>query len=237
MKLLINFISLLWIVFPFLHKTIWFNFKYFPFKIACKLPVLFFSKSTVHLNGKCEINSDNIHMGMIRIGQNFHTNRPNTGVFINIKEGGILRFNGSISVGHSTCIEVGEKGILEIGDNFITTYGALIYAYHYVSIGYNCRLGWDSVVMDTSFHSLKLTSGGKTKGYGSIIIGNNVWIPSFCRVMAGAKIPNEIIFGSGSYIAKDYSDIPPKSLLAGNPLSLKKEGIYRDLSDDTIIYR
>jgi len=90
--------------------------------------------------------------------------------------------------------------------------------------------------MDTSFHSLKTTDGKRTKGYGSIRIGDKVWIPSFCRVMAGAKIPDSIIFGSGSYIAKDYTDVPEFSLLAGTPLTIKKTGIYRDFDDDKVTY-
>ena len=69
-----------------------------------------------------------------------------------------------------------------------------------------------------------------------MIIGNNVWIPSFCKVMAGAKIPDYVVFGSTSYISKDYSFIPEKSFLAGNPISLKRQGIYRDSQNDTVDY-
>lgn len=141
-----------------------------------------------------------------------------------------------MSFGRNTSIQIGNKGILSIGNNVVMTYGALIYAYHYISVGNNCRIGWNSVIMDTSFHTLKFVDGGRTKGYGPIIIGNNVWIPSFCRVMAGAKIPDKVIFGSGSYISKDYTNTPSNSLLAGNPLTLKKTGIYRDFNDDLIEY-
>lgn len=226
--------NLFWLIAPYIHKTIWFNFTYFPFRQACKFPVLFMSKSTVKLGGKCTLNVKNPKFGMIKIGQNFDTNRPNFGVFLDIK--GEIIFNGTCQIGHNCCIKVGDKGVLSFGDNFIATYGMLLYAYHEVRIGNNGRIGWDSVVMDTSFHTLKTTDGKKTKGYGSIIIGNKVWIPSFCRVMAGAHIPDSIIFGSGSYIAKDYTSVAPYSLLAGNPLSIKKCGIFRDYSDDTITY-
>lgn len=235
-----NFVKLLNVLLealPYLHKTILFNFKYFKIKTALRFPVLFLSKSTVHLKGECRINSDGIHFGMITIGKNYKTNRPNHGVFINLKKGGILVFNGTANIGRNSSIEVGEKGILSLGDNLVMTYGALIYAYHYVCIGNNCRIGWDTVIMDTAFHALTFEDGSKTKGYAPVVIGNYVWIPSFCRVMAGAKVPDYIVFGSGSYISKDFSHIPPKSLLAGNPLTIKKKNIYRDTTDDLIEYK
>lgn len=236
MKVILNFLLLLWETLPFLHKTLWFNIKYLPWSQAKKLPVLFLSKSTVGFSGQCIIQANDIRFGMIKIGQNFHTNRPNTGIFFNIKKGGILLFKGTANIGYNTSIEIGEHGILEIGNNFATSYGAVIYAYHKISIGDDCRIGWNTVLMDTSFHSLKKMSGEKTKGYAPISIGNNVWIPSFCRVMPGAIIPDYIVFGSGSFISKDYSDLPPRTLLAGTPLSVKKTGIFRDLNDDSINY-
>lgn len=219
---------------PFMHKTIWFNFKYFPFQQARRLPVIFLSKSTVKLGGNCKLNVTSPKFGMIKIGQDFDTNRPNLGIFIDIQ--GTISFNGTCQLGHNCCIKVGPKGTLSLGDNFIATYGMILYAYHEVRIGRNGRIGWDSVIMDTSFHTLKTIDGKKTKGYGSVIIGDKVWIPSFCKVMSGARIPDQIIFGSGSFIHKDYTSIHPCSLLAGNPLTIKKTGIYRDFKDDQIDY-
>ena len=169
-----NFFHLLWLIAPYIHKTIWFNFKYFPFGQARKFPVIFMSKSTVKLGGKCTLKVKKTNFGMIKIGQDFDTNRPNLGVFLDIK--GEIEFYGTCQLGHNCCIKVGEKGKLSFGDNFIATNGLIIYAYHKVNIGASCLIGWDSVLMDTSFHILKTTDGKRTKGYGSIRIGDKVWI-------------------------------------------------------------
>ena len=90
--------------------------------------------------------------------------------------------------------------------------------------------------MDTSFHTLKLIDGRKTKGYGSIHIGNNVWIASSCKIFQNTVLPDYCVVASGSFVNKDYSNIPSYSMLAGNPLTVKKSGIYRDLDDDVINY-
>lgn len=228
-------IILLWQAFPFILKSVWFNFHYFPFKQAIKCPVLFLSRSTVKLKGKCIIHAPFIKFGMIKLGFNFHTNRPNTGFFF-CNNGGTIVFNGYCLLGQSCSITIGEKGCLEIGDNVLMSYGGILYAYHSIKIKDDVRIGWETLMTDTSFHTLKMLDGRRTKGYGSIEIGNNVWISSYCRVFANTRIPDYCIIGSGSFVNKDYSSIPSYSLLAGNPVQIKKRDIYRDMSDDQCVY-
>lgn len=226
-----KFLDLLRLALPYLHKSIWFNFRYFPFRQAVRLPVLILSKSSLTLGGKCILDVPRAHFGMIKLGQNFHTNRPDTGFFF-CNYGGTVRFSGSSSFGRCCCITIGEKGVLKVGDNVVMSYGALIYAYHSVVIGNRVRVGWDSVLMDTSFHFTKTLAGGRSRGYGSVEIGSNVWIPAFCRLLPNAKLPDYCIIGGGSIVNKDYSDCPIHILLAGNPLKIKKQGVYRDFDDD-----
>lgn len=227
-------IELLWQAFPYLLKSARFNFHYFPFNQAIKFPVLFLSKSSLKLKGSCVLNVDEVKFGMIKLGHDFHTNRANTGFrFCNY---GKIIFRGHCQFGRSCSITIGEKGILEIGDKFLASYGILIYAYHHILINTRVHIGWDTIIMDTSFHCLKLADGRKTKGYGSISIGNNVWISSFCKLFANTVLPDYCIVGSGSFANKDYSKIPLYSLLAGQPLTVKKTGIYQDFDDDVITY-
>ncbi len=228
-------LKLLWQAFPYLLKSAWFNFYYFPFKQAIKFPVLFLSKSSLKLKGKCILDVPEVKLGMIKLGLDFHTNRANTG-FRFCNYGGTLIFKGHCQFGRSCSLTIGEKGRLEIGDNFSVSYGALIYAFHSITIGNRVHIGWDSVLMDTSFHALKFMDGRKSKGYGTISIGNNVWIPSFCRIFANTVLPDYCVLGSGSFVNKDYSSIPSHSLLAGSPLMVKKTGVYRDFDDDEIVY-
>lgn len=227
--------SLLLKMLPYIHKTIWFNFHYFPLNQAKKLPVIFLSKSHLALGGKCIIDVPAVKFGMIKFGHDYKTNRPDTGFFFSNK-GGTLVFKGHCTIGRSCSLEIGEKGYLEIGENVQATYGALFYAFHNIIFGDRIRIGWNSIFMDTAFHSLKLLNGGKTKGYGSIIIGSNVWVASNCQIMAKANIPDYSVIGAHSVVNKDLTDQPAYSLFAGSPIQLKKTGLYRDVNDDIIIY-
>ena len=51
-----------------------------------------------------------------------------------------------------------------------------------------------------------------------------------CIVLKGARTPNRCIVGAGAV------PLPEHCLLAGNPASLKKTGVYLDRSDDQINY-
>ena len=73
-------------------------------------------------------------------------------------------------------------------------------------------------------------------GYKQIAIGDNNWFAMKCIVLKGARTPNRCIVGAGAVLTKDCSSLPEHCLLAGNPASLKKTGVYLDRSDDQINY-
>ena len=72
--------------------------------------------------------------------------------------------------------------------------------------------------------------------YKSIVIDDNNWFAMKCIVLKGARTPNRCIVGAGAVLTKDCSSLPEHCLLAGNPASLKKTGVYLDRSDDQINY-
>ena len=51
-----------------LLPSLWFNFKYLPFKQAVKLPILLYKPTFLELKGSVVIESDSIRFGMIRLG-------------------------------------------------------------------------------------------------------------------------------------------------------------------------
>jgi acetyltransferase-like isoleucine patch superfamily enzyme len=63
-----------------------------------------------------------------------------------------------------------------------------------------------------------------------IVIGNNVWIGNRTTVTPGTIIPNYCIVSSNSLCNKDYSYIPPDSIIGGIPAKLLKTGYRRIFS-------
>lgn len=92
-----------------------------------------------------------------------------------------------------------------------------------VTVGDNVKIGGNTVLYDTDFHSLdkdlrknKVTDISKKS---PIIIRNNVFIGAHCTILKGVDIGENSIIGAGSVVTKN---IPPNEIWAGNPAKFIK---------------
>lgn len=219
-----------------LPYSIWFNFHYFPFKQAWKLPIMLYKPRLLKCEGSIEIRSDKIKTGMIALGKNIVSLYPNSGVTIEIKGGGRMIFEGKCSVGNNSAISVANKGCLKFGEDFSSSTSLKIACYHSMEFGDHVRVGWDCLFMDTDFHKMTKVAGGYSKGYGPIKIGKNNWIATKCHVMKHTSTPDYCIVSactklSGKVDAPEYS-------IVGNETSVKvlRTGIWRNVDDQDIEY-
>lgn len=114
---------------------------------------------------------------------------------------------------------VGPGATLTIGDNVGMSSAAIICS-NSVTIGNNIKMGGNTVIYDTDFHSLdtKLRtsipedkSNVKTQ---PVIIHDNVFLGAHSTILKGVTIGKNSIIGAGSVIAKD---VPENQIWAGNP--------------------
>ena len=214
-----------------LPKTIWFNFHYLPFKQAIQIPFFCHNVRLRKSKGKVTIDSENIRTGMISLGQDITGIYPNNGV--TWENAGHIVFRGTAKLGNNCSICVGRNGTLDLGDNFVTNAATKIVCSYSIKIAENARLGWETLLMDTSFHRIKGLDGKlRGKGYGEIVLGKNNWLGTKCTVFPGAKTPDYCVIGAGSFLNKDISDYPTHIMVAGNPVQIKVRDVWRDVNDD-----
>lgn len=182
-------------------KTLYFNFRYLPFKEAVIFP-FFVSRHVVFHRLKGNIIIPGIKtMGMIRIG------KDGIGIFDNRYSRTVLDINGSIIfhgnavIGQGSKISVGHEGVVEIGQNFRITAQATIISYCNIKIGDNCLISWNVQLMDTDFHSIYDDRMLRLNYNKPIIIGSDVWIGCGVSILKGAIIPNGCVIASSSTIA------------------------------------
>ena len=131
---------------------------------------------------------------------------------------------------------IGKTGILEFGNNFKCNAALKLACYYKIKFGNNCRVGWDCLFMDSDFHSMKKLSGGHTKGYGEIFIGDYNWIGSKCVIMKHTKTPDYTTIAGTTIISK-IMDNPEYSIIGTEKqISVLRTGLYRDVNDDKIEY-
>lgn len=143
--------------------------------------------------------------GKLIIGHNFSMNN---------------NYNGNIIGRQQPCIFSVSKGAeLFIGDNVGISSTAIICTKKII-IGNNVRIGGNTCIYDTDFHSLyvdertavpEITINVKRE---SVEIEDNVFIGAHTTILKGVKIGRNSIIGACSVVAKS---IPPDEIWAGNP--------------------
>jgi acetyltransferase-like isoleucine patch superfamily enzyme len=111
-------------------------------------------------------------------------------------------------------------GQIIIGDN-VGMSSTAIHCNKRITIGNGVRIGGNTVIYDTDFHSLSFEA--RTKGKENIadvlmkdvVIGDNVFIGAHCTILKGITIGNNSIVGAGAVVSRS---IPPNEIWAGNPV-------------------
>lgn len=104
-----------------------------------------------------------------------------------------------------------------------------------VEFGKNNIFGWDCVVMDTNFHPLyDMKKNSFRKGYGSIIIGDDNWFASYCKIMHSVRIPEGCFWALGTIVSKS-DEFQSYSVHDGTTLSILFPIVMLDYSHYVIV--
>lgn len=213
-----------------LPKTLYFNFHYLSFSDALKLPVIFVSK--VHLaEMKGSVNfSSPIKTAMVVVGSKGNVlYRQDASSCVWANYGGNVTFGNKVEFCDGIALEIGQQGLLSFGNNIYFGPMVRMACYDSIEIGSNSRIAWESIILDTDFHStIDINTGKHSALTKPVKIGKNNWIGIRSFVMKGTQTPDFCIASGYSVINKKY-DIPNYSLIGGIPAKFLKEGLYRDL--------
>ena len=140
----------------FLHNIFYIfylNFKFLPFKQACRLPIDVYGKlRLVGKSGKLNIIGD-IRPGMIKFGSQGRDMFPLDPVVLDIR--GSLCFNGSFYIGCGSTIRVENGANLSIGTNSRFGAQSILFCEDSIKIGSQVGGSWRCQVMDTDRHEIR----------------------------------------------------------------------------------
>lgn len=207
-------------------KSLWVSMHFFTLKDAIKLPILV-RYNTKILTLKGEINVlGGVNRGMLSIGFG------SVGLYDKRYQRSVLQLDGTIKlhgdskvcIGHGSRICIGKNGCVTFGKNFINTAQMNICCVDSIVFGDDVVTSWDTLVMDTDWHSVRnvMTSEicCRTK---PIVIGNGVWLCTKSLVLKGSYIPNGCIVGAGSLVNGYFEE--ENCLIAGNPGHVRKKHV------------
>lgn len=135
--------------------------------------------------------------------------------------------DGTVQLGPGVRIIIGENAKFYIGEGSYITANSSIYCKHSIKTGRKSAISWDIQIMDTDFHRLDGQSGITSP----VMIGDHVWIGSRVTILKGVTIGNGAVIAAGSVVTKD---VPPNTLVGGNPAKIIRQNVNWSLKPVTI---
>ena len=237
-----------WNIVRSIPKTLRFNFHYFPFKTALKLPVVVSHRTYLReLRGKVEL-PEKVERAMVKIGfgdVGHYDRKRSRGIW---QVSGTVSFGGKASIGHGSKLSV--RGDLKLGAGFNMTAESTIVCAKEITFGDDCLLAWDVLVMDTDEHPLfnrhetvrretrdsspvpcpevpcpesNKTENERINPDKPIVVGNHVWIGCKCVLLKGAEVPDNTVVAAGTLLTSAFSG--EHQVIGGNPPSVLKSDV------------
>lgn len=114
-------------------------------------------------------------------------------------------------------IVVGKDATLTIGENVGASSAAFI-CYTSITVGNNVKIGGNTVIYDSDFHSLNYEKRRKVKTdipeSKPVSIENDVFIGAHVTILKGVRIGARAIVAAGSVVTKN---VPADEVWGGNP--------------------
>ena len=107
---------------------------------------------------------------------------------------------------------------IKIGNGTYLNRNVEIIAQREVTIGRDCKIAWDVVIMDTDQHGI----GNAPPVARPVRIGNNVWIGCRAIVLKGVTIGDNAVIGAGAIVTRD---VPPGAVIAGPASRIIRHGL------------
>jgi len=209
-------------------KTLYFNFKMFPFSIAKKLPVFFYgSVKFTSLKGSIIIDAP-LRIGMIGFGQPYEMTTSSCGIAELFLEG-YMTFKGHVAFSKDVFLYIKKNAHFEIGHLSTIATKSKIICTHKISLGSFVQCGSETQFIDTNFHSMINTQTGiRYPMSAPIDIADYVYIGSRVTIMKHTVIPSYFTIASHSLTNKNYASLGSNTLIGGLPAKQLKGNISRD---------
>lgn len=209
-------------------KTLYFNFKKFPYSIAKKLPVFFYgSVKFTNIDGEITIASP-IHTAMIGFGQKYEKQTRQIGI-AEINLVGHIHFKGYAQFGKDYFLFISKNAYCEFGNMASIGSKGKIICYNKIELGDYARIGFESQVIDTNFHEMKDFENNVILPLSkSIYIGDYNFISNRVSILKGSRTGDYCTIASNSLCSKDYTKLGENILIGGVPAKLIRQNISRD---------
>lgn len=143
-----------------------------------------------------------------------------------VNAGGTFIADSQFRISYGSDIEVFPGATLKIGGADFYTHGGTnvnfsLVCGNYIELGYGVAIGRNVTIRDNNGDHYLSMQGYKTSK--PVKIGNHVWLCEGCTIMQGVTIGDGAIIGTHAVVT---SNVPPYSLVAGNPAKVIQTNVF-----------
>ncbi len=207
-----------------LRKTIAFNFKAFPAKVAIRFPVLLFGKIQYDVKRGSIVIDSSRKTDILRIGASYgyygtkpHHNTIYTNYGIHILKGRCDIENGGI-------VRILNNAVFETGSIVKFGANARIQCAKSIVINDVVRFSWDCQLFDTDFHYILKQGGIIKKNSAPVLIGSYVWVGNHVSILKSSVIPSYSVISTHSLVNKPFPKEATASIIGGVPAKIISKG-------------
>jgi acetyltransferase-like isoleucine patch superfamily enzyme len=106
---------------------------------------------------------------------------------------------------------------IRLGDGTEVSERSEIIAHESVSIGSDCLISWEVLIMDGDYHHLR-----GSEPTAPIVIADRVWIGARATILKGVTVGEGAVVGAGAVVT---ADVPPRTLVAGSPARVVRSDV------------
>lgn len=175
----------------------------------------------IHSSAKINIHTD-IIIGRSEIkGLHYHTAlKMEAGTELTIHGGPLTRYGaGPYLLRSGACIEIVNNGKLTIGQGACNVNLTVMCAKE-IKIGNGVRIGRNVSIRD--YNGVHVIINDTYKNYAPVSIDDHCWLCTGCTIMPGVTVGEGSVVAANAVVTKD---VPPHSLVAGNPAKVIKSNI------------
>ena len=212
----------------YLLPTLYFNFRYLPFRQALRLPIVLYRPHLIKCKGQVRLEpaDGRIRHGMVRLGFRLVNIYADNGITWE-NNGGTVTFRGKCVVGNDASISVAAGATLDFGDDFGNSAAMKLVAMERIVFGSHVLVGWRCLFMDSNFHPLYDMEREQTLPTSSpIVIGDDNWLAAFCRVLPGTVTPPHCIIAMGTTLTRG-TRLKSYCVMGGTPVRVIRENVRR----------
>lgn len=139
------------------------------------------------------------------------------GAMIKLYKDSTLICNGKVTFYSGSQLLVTTNSILTFNGRCSLNKNATLICRNKITIGNNVLIAQNVVIRDSDGHPINGKIGTKP-----ILISDNVWIATNAIILKGVTIGEGSVVGAGAVVTHD---VPPHTIVAGNPAKVIKENI------------